>query len=106
MKYKPRPGSSGITHQWLMTHVVPGIKGHFSQDESNKLAEVLSLPVLWAAFQPGLEYMLSVAVRTRIRVAYQAIRPDDFHADWNPIVKVPLIVTRVENSLCIDDMQS
>ena len=48
IKYKPRPGC-GITHQWLMTHVTPGIKAHYS-DPSNKLAEVLSLPLLWAAF--------------------------------------------------------
>ena len=39
-----------------------------------------------------------------MRNAYELICPDDFHADWNPIVKVPLIVTRVENSLCIDEM--
>ena len=40
VKYKPRAGC-GVTHQWLMTHVVPGIKAHFSGDESNKIAEVL-----------------------------------------------------------------
>ena len=42
-----------------MTHVVPGIKQHYSPDESNKLAEALSFPVLFAAFQSGLENMLS-----------------------------------------------
>ena len=104
VKYKPRPGS-GLTHQFLMTHVVPGIKGHFAADESNKIAEVLALPVLWAAFQPGLEHMMDPEVRTRIRNAYDGIRPNDFHAHWNPIVKVALIVTRVENNLCIDEMQ-
>ena len=102
IKYKPREGS-GLTHQWLMTNVVPGIKTHFT-DPSNKIAEVLSMPVLWCAFQPGLEHMLSEDVRARICNAYESIRPDEFHADWNPIVKVPLIVTRVENQLCIDKM--
>ena len=64
-----------------MEHVVPGIKEHFAGDESNSVAEALSFPVLWAAFQPGLEHMLSAAVCARIRVAYDLIRPDDFHAD-------------------------
>ena len=64
----------------------------------------MAMPVLWCAFQPGLEYMLSTDVCARIRHAYESICPEDFHADWNPIVKVPLVVTRVENSLCIDGM--
>ena len=91
IKYKPRAGS-GLTYKWLMTHVVPSIKAHYS-DPSNKIAEVLAMPVLWCEFQSGLEHMLSPEVRSRIRTAYELIRPEDFHADWNPVDKVPLIVT-------------
>ena len=80
------------------------INAFFSADESNRIAEILALPVLWCAMQPGLENMLSAAVRARIRIAYELIRPDDFHADWNPVIKVPLIVTRLENVLCSDEM--
>ena len=87
-----------------MDNVVPSINAFFGADESNKIAEVLALPVLWCAMQPGMENMLSAGVRGRIRIAYELIRPDDFHADWNPVIKVPLIVTRVENILCIDEM--
>ena len=64
IKYKPRAGC-GINHQWLMTNVVPGFKGHYV-DPSNKIAEVLAMPELWCAFQPGLEHMLCPEVRARI----------------------------------------
>ena len=102
VKYKARAGS-GFTHQFLMQHVVPGIHQHYG-DASNRIAEVLALPLLWAAFQPGLEHMMSAPVRARIRIQYELIRPDDYHADWNPVSKVPLIVTRVENTLVIDEL--
>ena len=103
VKYKARAGG-GLTHAWLMENVVPGIKGHFQDDPANKLAEVLALPVLWCAMQPGLENMLTAAIRARIRIAYELIRPEDFHQEWNPVVKAPLLVCRVENSLCIDEI--
>ena len=87
-----------------MQHVVPGIHGFYGADESNRIASILALPLLWAAHQPGLEHLMSVPVRARIRIQYELIRPDDFHSDWNPVVKAPLIVTRVENTLVIDEM--
>ena len=103
IKYKARAGS-GLTHAWLMEHVVPGIKAHFQNDASSKVAEVLALPVLWCAMAPGMEHMLTAAIRARIRIQYELIRPEDFHDDWNPVVKAPLLVCRVENSLCIDEI--
>jgi hypothetical protein len=64
---------------------------------------VLALPLLWAAHQPGLEHMLSNVVRMRIKEGYNEIRGDN-DPDWNPVEKVPLVVTRVENQLVIDEL--
>jgi hypothetical protein len=66
---------------------------------------VLGLPVLYAAHQPELEHLLPEDMLLSIRQAYTAIHPDDFHEDWNPVIRVPLVVSRVENQLVIDEMR-
>ena len=47
--------------------------------------------------------MMSDQVRMHIKAAYDGIRGDNA-ADWNPVEKVPLCVTRVENQLIIDEL--
>ena len=102
VKYKARAGSH-LTFQFIKDHVVPGIFQHFTADENNKITGILGLALLWAAHQPGLEHMMADEVRLRIRNAYANIRGEN-PADWNPVAKIPLIVTRVENNLCIDEL--
>jgi hypothetical protein len=85
IKYLCRNGS-GITLEWMHEHVVPGIHSHFQGDGSNFVAGVLSHAFMFAAFHPGLEHMLPDTIRNQIRNAYDAIRPEDFHDDWNPII--------------------
>jgi Transcriptional activator of glycolytic enzymes len=70
---------------------------------NNKIGSVLALPLLWAAHQPGLEHLMSSVVRMRIKEGYNIIRGDN-DADWNPVEKVPLVITRVENQLVIDEL--
>ena len=58
VKHKLKPGSN-VTHQFLMDVVVPGIAKHYSNDENNKIASALALPLLCSAHHPGLEHMMS-----------------------------------------------
>ena len=102
VKYKAKTGSN-VTFQFLRDVVAPGIYEHFSVDETNRITSILALPLLWAAHQPGLEHMMSNIVRNRIREGYAMIRGEN-PADYNPVTKSPLLVTRVENNLCIDEM--
>jgi hypothetical protein len=102
VKYKLK-ADSHVTDAWLLDNVVPGLKAHFAHDPNNKLPLVLSLSVLWVAHTAGLEHMLTDEVRLRVKDAYALIRGDN-PADWNPVVKAPLCVTRVENKLVIDEL--
>jgi hypothetical protein len=51
-----------------------------------------------------LEHILPDNVRKRIQNAWADLQPDDFHDNWNPIIRVPLLVSRVENQLVIDEL--
>jgi Transcriptional activator of glycolytic enzymes len=102
VKYKLK-NNSHVTDQFLKDVVCPGIFKHFENDSNNKIGHVLALPLLWAAHQPGLEHMMSNLVRMRIKEGYNGIRGDN-DADWNPVEKVPLVITRVENQLVIDEL--
>ena len=50
-----------------------------------------------------MEHMLPNQVQQRIKNEYAAIRGDNA-ADWNPVKKTALLVTRVENQLVIDEL--
>lgn len=63
----------------------------------------MALPLLWVAHRPGLEELLSAHVRNRIKDAYNGIH-GEYPAEWKPVKKVALIVTRVENQLVVDEM--
>jgi hypothetical protein len=102
VKYKLK-NNSHVTDAFLKDVVCPGIFRHFESDGNNKIGRVLALPLLWAAHQPGLEHMISNVVRMRIKEGYNTIRGDN-DADWNPVEKVPLLITRVENQLVIDKL--
>jgi Transcriptional activator of glycolytic enzymes len=102
IKYKLKTNSH-VTDAFLKDVVCPGIFKHFENDANNKIGSVLALPLLWAAHQPGLEHLMSNVVRQRIKEGYNVIRGDN-DPDWNPVVKVPLVITRVENQLVIDKL--
>jgi hypothetical protein len=103
VKYKLKP-DSGITTEWLLTHVVPGIHDHYDADQNNRIADVLALPLLYACLEPGLEHLMAPAVRSRVVTAWEALRGDGHPAEWNPVNKVVLKVYRYENELVIDEL--
>jgi hypothetical protein len=51
----------------------------------------------------NIEHLMNNIVRMRINEGYNNIR-GDHDADWNPVEKVPLVITRVENQLVIDKL--
>lgn len=91
---------SGITKSWCDEFVVPGIKLYFAADE--KMADVLALPLLYAALDDHLTDALTVPVTlsTRIRSAYERVRI--LPPNINPVQKVPLTIYRVNDALCMD----
>jgi len=106
VKYKLKP-NSGITSEWLLTHVVPGIHDHYNTDQNNKIATVLALPLLWSCLEPGMEELMSDGIRARVQAAWEQLRSGSDHAaDWNPVSKVVLQVHRFENELVIDELLS
>lgn len=101
IRYKLKEDSH-VSHHFLVHTVVPKIYEHFSGDESNKIADVLALPLLWACHEPALAHMISPAVRARVQAGYNTIR-GAHPADYNPVVKVPLHISRVENQVFIQE---
>lgn len=101
--YKVKEGS-GVTRQFILEHVVPGIANYFRDDASNNIAEVLGNALLWACHEDSLSHMMDPAVRRRVKDAYAAIRPEEHAEEYNPVQKVPLHVYRVENRFFIDEL--
>lgn len=69
--------------------VVPNIVA--SQGISNRVADVLALPLLWAAIEPEMESRMPETTRNRVRDAYALIRTLD--QGVNPVRKRFLIVS-------------
>ena len=101
IKYRLKQGSN-VTTAFLLETVAPGIAA-FYPEQHNKVAEVLALPLLWAAFEPSCEHRMAPEVRNRIRNAYDSIRGDN-PLDYNPVEKVLLHIYRIENSVLIDEV--
>lgn len=101
IRYKLKEDSH-VSHHFLMNTVAPKIHEHFSVDPSNKIADILAVALLWACHEPSVSHMISNAVRTRVQDGYNTIR-GAHTADYNPVVKVPLHISRVENQVFIED---
>jgi hypothetical protein len=97
--------NAGVTRDWLLTNVVPGIRDYFDADAHNKVADVLALPLLYACLEPGCEDFMTAAVCGRVRGAWIALcTQHDNEQNWNPVEKVVLQVHRYENQLVIDEL--
>jgi hypothetical protein len=65
VKYKLKAGS-GVTRNWLLTPVVPGIRDHYDTDSNNRIADVLALPLLYACLNTDLEHLMSKEVMEQV----------------------------------------
>ena len=77
VKYKLKT-DSGVMPEWLVENVVPNIHQYFNLvDETNKVAHVLALPLLWACLSDDLVDMVLPEVRARVRVAWANLRGEN-----------------------------
>jgi hypothetical protein len=104
VKYKLKP-NTGITRNWLLANIVPGIRDHFEDDTQNRIADVLALPLLYAVLEPGCEDLVTPAVSGRVRAQWIVhCVANEMEQDLNPVEKVVLQVHRYENQLVIDEL--
>lgn len=95
-----------VTTAFLFEFVVPNMNVFFSNDDAtNKVASVLALPLLFAAFEPNVwQSAMSREVRDRIVEGYKVLRGDAFEDGYNPVKKVSLVIHQIKNSLAIDEL--
>jgi hypothetical protein len=88
---------SGITANFLFENAVPGIRSRFS----DSVARVLALPLRWAVFENGENY-LPREMTDRICAAVQQVSqlPDD----ENPVKKVRLVMSGDEGESCLGEL--
>jgi hypothetical protein len=101
VRYKLKDDSH-VSNSLLHGIVTPKMHEHFGADQSNNIADVLALPLLWASHESTLAHMIAPGVRLRIQQGYNSIRGANT-ATYNPVIKVPLHISRVENQVFIQD---
>jgi len=73
VKYKLKE-NSGITRNWLLDCVVPGLRFMYADDANNKICDVLALPLLYAALEPGLQHLMAPSVGGRISANWTVLK--------------------------------
>ena len=98
IKYKLKSDVQ-LTDDWLFENVVPNIRRRFPND--SRLCRVLATAILFAAMdnEVGEQYM-PAAMRDRINAAYIPTHPQIAQ----PVMRVPLTIYRVQDTLMIDEM--
>ena len=101
VKYVAAP-DSGVTKNWLLENVVPGIAS-FYEEQDNNIAEVLGLAVLWVCYDPEMMEKVPGWLLTRVRTSYQQIM--EVQPERNPVEKRKLFVyaNAIDGRLCIQD---
>lgn len=100
VKYKVKDGC-GISDEWLINHVTPGIASQFN----DAVAAILAKPLLWATFDPGVSSLVPASIRQRVVTAYNALGEDARLADdQNPIEKVELVCYENNGEVIIDEI--
>jgi len=98
VKYAIKDGVEGITNEWLYEYVVPSIRLRFEND--NRLCKILGLSLLYAALTEGENQVLvPESIRRRIKSAYDRLGQEEVQ----PVRKIPLIVTRKDDSVEINE---
>ena len=90
--------NSGVTENFLLQHVVPNIRAHFSAN----VAKVLAKPLLWMALSDDAGRFLPQELVDRIKTAYINIRV--LPENENPVKKVLLIVTGDKGEVYLDEI--
>lgn len=109
VSYKLTEVASNITNETLFNNVVPHTRARFPND--TRLCRCLGLALLYAATHPDLQKWLPEQPVTAIKgfwIEHLRSRNVDVDAEDfvlpSPVKKVPLVVYRVEDQLCIDEV--
>jgi hypothetical protein len=73
VRYKLK-ADSHISNSFLQGIITPKMHEHFGADQSNTIADVLALPLLWVCHEPTLAHTIAHDVRIRIQKGYNSIR--------------------------------
>lgn len=95
--HKLEPGITGITDDWLFTHVNPNARRRFPND--SQLCQNLALAMLFAAMDPVIGETLPQAMQDRIAAAHISTNNEE-----QPVRRVPLNIHRIQDTLMIDDI--
>jgi hypothetical protein len=101
IRYKLKDDSH-VSLQFLKSTVAPTMHEHFGADPSNSIADVMALPLLWACHEPSLAHMINPQVLARVQQGYNIIY-GKHGITYNPVYKVTLHISRVENLVFIQD---
>jgi hypothetical protein len=99
VRYKLKAGSHA-SNSFVQGIVTPKMHENFGANQSNNIVDMLVLPLMWAYHEPTLDHMIAPEVLLIIQEGYSIIRGGNA-ATYNPISKVPLHISRVENQVFI-----
>jgi len=99
VKYEFETGAA-VGRAFFLQYVCPAIHRYFP--ETSLMPDVLGPPLLWACFEPSMEYRIPEWIRTRVRDGYANCRPPEYPEDVNPIKKSLVVIFRVGDQVCIE----
>ena len=98
VKYSIKDNVNGITNEWLFEHVIPAIRFRFENDD--QLCSILGKSLLYAALsEKENQIVVPESIRIQIKTAYNQLRQEE----PQPVQKIPLIVTRRDDSVEINE---
>ena len=100
VKYEFQTPGAAVGRAFFLEYVCPAINKYFP--ETSMMADVLGPPLLWACYEPAMQYRIPEWLRTRVRDGYSSCRPPEYPVDVNPIKKSLLVVFRVGDQVCIE----
>ena len=113
--YRLRDGVD-LSNEWLFEHVVPNIRRRFPADDA--LCRCLALALLHAALDDDLSDGIPMDVCMPVQNACFQWRDNDSDSDDsdsdsddsdddgpNPVVKIPLTIYRIQDTLMIDELE-
>jgi len=99
VKYEFEQGAA-VGRAFFVEFVCPAINRYFP--ETSMMADVLGPALLWACYEPSMQYRIPEWLRTRVRDGYASCRPPEYPEDVNPIKKTLLVIFRVGDQTCIE----
>jgi len=103
IKYKFKEGAQ-VGPAFFAEHVCPHINNYFPA--SSKMPETVGPALLWGCFDPVVSTgRIPAWLVKKVKDAYEDCRPEAWPTGVNPIERVPLVIFKVGELLCIEEKQ-